>query len=84
LKATPKGLFINHKTLLILYKLYQYERRLEYNSKLKTDPEKETSDLILVDYICQKSETLTFCLQDQSTIQSISQLVLIISRLYQV
>jgi len=47
LKINPKSLFIDHKTLLFLCKLHQYElsleeRKLEFNSKLKINLEKET------------------------------------------
>ena len=33
LKATPKGLFIDHKTLLVLNKLYQYEQSPPQNKE---------------------------------------------------
>jgi len=51
-ESHPQGLFIDHRTLLVLNKFHQYEQSLfqnKENPNLKTDPEKELPDSTLVD-----------------------------------
>jgi len=54
LKATAKGFFTDHKTLLVLNKLHQYEQSspkykgTRIQLKSEKDPEKKLSDSTLV------------------------------------
>jgi len=57
LKANPEGLFIDYRTLLILYKLHQYEQsssqrkeNLNPTQNWKQIQKRKQQDPLLVDY----------------------------------
>jgi len=65
LKANPKSLFIDHRTILVLHKLQHTnntiseEKKTQIQLELETEPKKKLSEPPLVDYMCQVSRLIS-------------------------